>query len=133
MPSPTSSSSRSVRPKTMPKSKRSSRRRYLPALAQKAVRAEKFKFNRKAGGEGDGKHSTFQNEIGEVQQLREKLAELKVERNELRDRLHNLITEAKANVSPPSLRTKNLRSTGMPSPAAARTSPRSWTGWSTDC
>lgn len=67
---------------------------------QKAVRAEKFKFNRRAqGGEGDNRHSEFQSEIGEVKELREKLADLKVERNALRDRLHKAIEEAKANVS----------------------------------
>lgn len=65
---------------------------------QKAIRAEKYKANRKnLGGEGN-KHSEFQNEISEVQQLREKLGELKVERNALRDRLHKAIEEAKANV-----------------------------------
>jgi hypothetical protein len=39
--------------------------------------------------------------------MREKLGELKTERNELRDRLHKLIEEAKANVILPAFRTKN--------------------------
>ena len=74
---------------------------------QKTIRAEKYRANRKnLGGEGN-KHSEFQSEISEVQQLREKLGELKVDRNALRDRLHKAIEEAKANVPFSASRTKN--------------------------
>jgi flagellar biosynthesis/type III secretory pathway protein FliH len=41
--------------------------------------------------------------------LREKLGELKVERNELREKLHKLIEEAKANVKKILFRTKILK------------------------
>lgn len=52
---------------------------------KKEIRAEKFKFNRKAQGEGDNVYSAFNNEISDVQQLRDKLAELRTERNKLGD------------------------------------------------
>lgn len=94
---------------------------------QKAIRDEKFKFNRRAHGEGDNRHSEFQSEISEVQQLREKLADLKIERNTLRDNLHKAIEEAKANVFPFPRRMKRLRSTVVLCKAVGRTFPRSWT------
>jgi hypothetical protein len=41
--------------------------------------------------------------------LREKLGELKIERNDLREKLHKLIEEAKANVQNILFRTKILK------------------------
>lgn len=100
-------------------------------LSQKDIRAEKFKFNRRAQGEGDNAFSAFSAEINEVQQLRDKLAELKVERNKLGDDLHNAIEKAKANVPPLSLRTKSLKSTEVLSRAVERTSAKDSSSYST--
>lgn len=63
---------------------------------KKDIRAEKFKFSRKAQGEGDTVFSTFSSQISEVQQLRDKLNDVKTERNKLGDELHESIQEAKA-------------------------------------
>lgn len=84
-------------------------KRYHFQTIQKAIREEKFKFNRRANGEGENKFTSFQSEISEVQQLREKLGELKIERNDLREKLHKLIEEAKANVQNILFRTKILK------------------------
>jgi len=97
-PSLISQFTRQNKPKTARRSRPLLQKRYSFQTIQKAIRDEKFKFNRKANGEGDNKFTEFQSEISEVQQLREKLGELKVERNDLREKLHKLIEEAKANV-----------------------------------
>jgi CRISPR/Cas system-associated endoribonuclease Cas2 len=64
--------------------------------------------------------------------LREKLGELKIERNELRDRLHKLIDEAKANVRLIRLRMKNLRNIDHHYKEADKTSQKNFRDWSTD-
>jgi hypothetical protein len=51
---------------------------------QKDVRAEKFSFKKKAQ-EGEKKQGSLQSEFSEVQQLRDKMTELRVERNQLGD------------------------------------------------
>ena len=53
-------------------------------MMKKDIRAQKFVFKRKAN-DGDNKHSELQNEFSEVQQMRDRLTELKTERNKLGD------------------------------------------------
>lgn len=101
-----------------------------PLLSQKDIQAERFKFNRRAQGEGDNAFSAFSAEINEVQQLRDKLAELKVERNKLGDDLHIAIEKAKANVPTLSHRIKSLRSTEAVSRAAERISAKGYSIYS---
>jgi uncharacterized coiled-coil DUF342 family protein len=64
--------------------------------------------------------------------LREKLGELKKERNELRDTLHKLIDEAKANVRLIRLRMKNLRNIDHLYKEADKTSQKNFKDWNTD-
>jgi uncharacterized coiled-coil DUF342 family protein len=64
--------------------------------------------------------------------LREKLGELKIERNELRERLHKLIDEAKANVTPIRLRMKNLKNIDPHYKEADKISRKNYKDWNTD-
>jgi len=64
-----------------------------------------------------------------VQQLRDKLAELKVERNKLGDDLHNAITKAKANVVVYPFRMINWNNIVKLSRVANKTTRTDWENW----